>query len=107
MRCYRAPKVPELEFVSTNLFLIFMLTCYGWLIVCPCLRAIMKTISKSASLRGDVVNTAMMLLGSTDGVCIECGEIVGGVEPDAEKYECEYCDTKTVYGAEQIILLYA
>jgi DNA-directed RNA polymerase subunit RPC12/RpoP len=38
------------------------------------------------------------------GFCIECGEMAEGVEPDAIKYECEYCGKRAVYGAEEIIV---
>ena len=41
-----------------------------------------------------------------EGVCIKCGEITHGVEPDAEKYKRESCETNTVYGAQQIVLLF-
>ena len=40
------------------------------------------------------------------GVCLTCGEETQHeVEPDAEKYECEFCHAKNVYGAEQILLM--
>jgi len=39
------------------------------------------------------------------GFCIECGEEVEGVEPDAEKYECEHCGKEAVYGAEQLLFM--
>lgn len=39
-----------------------------------------------------------------DGYCIACGEIqFGGCEPDAEKYRCEACGERTVYGIEMLI----
>jgi len=37
------------------------------------------------------------------GFCIICGEEASGVEPDAEKYTCESCESKSVYGAEQLL----
>ena len=40
------------------------------------------------------------------GVCLECGEEAGGVEPDAENYKCECCGVNAVMGAEQIVLCY-
>lgn len=41
-----------------------------------------------------------------DGVCKACGEwTCGGVEPDAERYECDACGESAVYGAEQAMLL--
>jgi|TARA_Y100000310_G_scaffold8488_1_gene9057 hypothetical protein len=58
----------------------------------------------------NVVETAMGLMeedmDTIEGVCIKCGEITHGVEPDAEKYKCESCETDTVYGAQQIVLLF-
>lgn len=38
------------------------------------------------------------------GICIKCGEVASEVEPDAEKYECQYCDECAVYGTEQALL---
>ena len=39
------------------------------------------------------------------GICIACGEDAEGVEPDAERYECESCGRHAVFGAEQLLLL--
>ena len=40
------------------------------------------------------------------GFCISCGcESAEMVEPDARKYHCEECDTKTVYGADEILIM--
>ena len=38
------------------------------------------------------------------GWCISCGRQHEQVEPDAEDYRCEECGTRTVYGAEELIL---
>lgn len=57
-----------------------------------------------------IVQQAVDLLESgedTTGVCHNCGEIQDGVEPDAEKYECENCGVKAVYGAEQTLIMLA
>jgi hypothetical protein len=58
----------------------------------------------------NIVETAMSLMeediDTIEGVCIECGIVHHGVEPDAEKYKCDNCETNTVYGAEQIVLLF-
>ena len=41
-----------------------------------------------------------------DGVCLACGEwSCGGVEPDAEAYECESCGAFEVVGAEQAMVM--
>jgi hypothetical protein len=37
---------------------------------------------------------------NSPGYCRSCGEITDGAEPDAERYTCELCDRKTVYGLE-------
>jgi len=39
------------------------------------------------------------------GICISCGDDADGVEPDAERDECESCGKNTVYGAEQLLLM--
>lgn len=39
------------------------------------------------------------------GFCLACGAETDGVEPDAEKYPCDCCDKRAVYGAEQIMLM--
>ena len=45
-------------------------------------------------------------MDTIEGVCIECGIVHHGVEPDAMKYKCDNCETNTVYGAQQIVLLF-
>jgi len=40
---------------------------------------------------------------SNPGFCIACGEDQEGCEPDAERYECESCGKRTVFGAEQLL----
>ena len=54
----------------------------------------------------EIIRTALMLVESDEnaGVCMACGEVCGGVEPDARKYECEACGEPQVYGAEEILL---
>lgn len=44
---------------------------------------------------------------ATTGLCVECGEDQEGCEPDAERYECESCGAKAVYGAEQLLIMNA
>lgn len=41
-----------------------------------------------------------------DGYCKACDEVTNfsGVEPDAEKYECEVCGHMAVYGIEQALI---
>jgi hypothetical protein len=39
------------------------------------------------------------------GFCIDCGADAEGCEPDAERYKCEACGQRSVYGAEQLLLL--
>jgi hypothetical protein len=42
-----------------------------------------------------------------DGYCTRCRSFTrdGGVEPDAEGYECPDCGNKTVVGAEQALFM--
>jgi len=41
-----------------------------------------------------------------DGYCTACDDITntGGVEPDAEGYECEVCGGNSVMGIEQALI---
>lgn len=39
------------------------------------------------------------------GFCASCGAEAFGVEPDAEKYECECCGEPAVFGAEQLLFM--
>ncbi len=39
------------------------------------------------------------------GWCLACGEEAEGVEPDARKYLCDCCQTRNVYGAEELVLM--
>lgn len=42
--------------------------------------------------------------GEYDGLCLDCGEWTsGGVEPDAENYECPSCGAHNVQGAEVVL----
>lgn len=38
------------------------------------------------------------------GICLSCGAVAEGVEPDAEHYRCEECGERNVFGAEQALL---
>jgi predicted RNA-binding Zn-ribbon protein involved in translation (DUF1610 family) len=40
-----------------------------------------------------------------EGFCLSCGSQVGGVEPDARRYECESCGESRVYGLEELLLM--
>lgn len=41
----------------------------------------------------------------TLGICLACGEIAYGVEPDARGYQCEDCGKPQVYGLEEAVLM--
>jgi len=38
------------------------------------------------------------------GFCTQCGEEANGCEPDAQRYECECCGARAVYGAEHLMM---
>ena len=38
------------------------------------------------------------------GFCIACGAEHDSVEPDARKYQCESCNARAVFGAEELLL---
>ena len=39
------------------------------------------------------------------GFCVSCGNEQEGCEPDAEKYMCEACGERQVYGSEQLLFM--
>lgn len=41
------------------------------------------------------------------GLCVNCGFEQDGCEPDARKYRCESCNERTVYGAEELLMMVA
>lgn len=44
------------------------------------------------------------MMSDQGGFCIACGEEAYSIEPDARKYECEYCGKNKVYGAEELVI---
>ena len=48
----------------------------------------------------------LAMADNNEGLCMSCGEVQAGVEPDATKYECECCDEKEVYGAQEGLLIF-
>lgn len=39
------------------------------------------------------------------GFCIACGEEADNVEPDARKYQCDFCEVRAVYGAAELAMM--
>lgn len=39
------------------------------------------------------------------GFCIACGSETSGVEPDAQRYECDNCGKNMVYGIEELLIM--
>ncbi|HJU19311.1 MAG TPA: hypothetical protein VJ770_22890 [Stellaceae bacterium] len=54
----------------------------------------------------DAVERELVCLDNP-GFCLACGAEAGGVEPDAEQYECESCGEAAVYGAAEILIAIA
>lgn len=40
------------------------------------------------------------------GVCLNCGAIHSGIEPDAHHYHCDSCGTNSVAGWEEVLITY-
>ena len=62
-------------------------------------------IAKKARVHYSVDAIVEMIEECSDeylGLCIECGEIAEGVEPDARGYQCECCSRPAVFGMEEI-----
>ena len=53
------------------------------------------------------INELIELIQEDDhaGVCLGCGEIQYGCEPDARKCTCESCGEPKVYGAEEALIM--
>jgi hypothetical protein len=56
----------------------------------------MKTLRRSK--RTITLEQVQQLDADMAGLCAACGFEQHGCEPDAEKYRCESCDEKAVYG---------
>ena len=52
----------------------------------------------------EACNRALRTLDNP-GFCVACGEDAEGCEPDAERYECEHCGKRAVFGAERLLLV--
>ena len=48
----------------------------------------------------------LAMADSNEGLCMACGEVQAGVEPDATKYECECCGEREVYGSQEGLLIF-
>jgi|TARA_R100000664_G_C2714047_1_gene109833 predicted RNA-binding Zn-ribbon protein involved in translation (DUF1610 family) len=48
----------------------------------------------------------LAMADSNEGLCMSCGEVQAGVEPDATKYECECCGEREVYGSQEGLLIF-
>jgi len=46
-----------------------------------------------------------MAMEESSGFCIKCGAERDCCEPDAREYECDECKKKSVYGAEELVLM--
>jgi hypothetical protein len=63
-------------------------------------------IHESITLERVMCAMEASMFGTEDaGFCLGCGEDAMEVEPDAERYQCESCGKRAVYGAEQLLLL--
>lgn len=41
---------------------------------------------------------------TNDGICVNCGDVRDGCEPDAQRYPCYNCEEKAVFGAELLFM---
>lgn len=57
-----------------------------------------KLIAEYGSIENAMFNS------DNDGICLNCGFIQSGVEPDASGYRCENCGEATVDGVENTII---
>ena len=63
---------------------------------------------RNATLDPDEVLEAaevqMFGLGNA-GFCLNCGEELEGIDPDARGEECECCGSQSVYGAQELVMM--
>ena len=59
----------------------------------------------SRKIRSISEETFQELCDEVGGICLECGHVQYGVEPDAENYKCESCGERAVAGSEQALIL--
>lgn len=45
------------------------------------------------------------LQDGTLGICLNCGNIRDGCEPDARNYECDSCEEHMVFGLEEALIM--
>lgn len=64
-------------------------------------------IHKSVTLRRvmQAVESEMSTLDNP-GFCLACGVDADGCEPDARGYDCENCGKASVYGAEEVLMMW-
>lgn len=46
-------------------------------------------------------------MDTTEGICLNCKSTQSGCEPDARNYTCEGCDMKAVFGAQEVLIMFA
>ena len=42
---------------------------------------------------------------ANDGICLDCGNVRGGCEPDARGYPCGACGGERVYGMQEAMMM--
>lgn len=55
---------------------------------------------------GELGAFEFMVEHENEGICLECGNLQSGVEPDASGYKCEACGQSRVMGLENAFLNY-
>lgn len=62
-----------------------------------------EEISRAATPYVDDIIAAHEAMDDHAGICLACGEMSDGVEPDAERYRCEGCGRRAVFGCGELI----
>ena len=47
---------------------------------------------------------ALLHADAQEGICVNCGNLQGDVEPDGKRIQCEDCYKRTVYGAQEVLV---
>lgn len=62
--------------------------------------------SKILEAFNNYVDNASEMEADNIGMCVDCGALRDGCEPDADGYECEACGAQAVKGCLNVLLDY-
>ena len=65
-----------------------------------------KDSNMSKHITIDQADLEACMFGTANyGICLACGDLADGCEPDARQYKCEACGERKVYGLEEALIM--